>query len=380
MKAPTHPSNPWKDRFKNISKVSRGLHSTEQMFRTNSKDSIFGTDVNTNELAQQMLNDLGATPPLTVDGIIGPKSQAAIRTFQQVNNIPVTGNLDTTTLSKMGLSTSNAVASPSSTAKGLIDGLRASVIDIFPSFSAKFEGKGTNFMYTDSKGYVTSGIGNLIDPIELALPLPWRHGVNGPYASRSEIVNAWNSVKNAWPNVQSYASSTLSDLRLDDEGMKHIVANHLKSDQNHLRTTYPGYVNWPAEAQLALHSIAWAWGPAFHKVWAHPQGQDFVGALNQPKPDFVQAAQIMTDASRHEESINSGLIPRNAANRQLFANAALVQAKKGSYDTIYYPGPVVIAVGLGIATFLLIGMGLLEGWYYYKHGTLWIPMQKILGV
>lgn len=46
---------------------------------------------------QRDLNLLGATPPLVEDGIMGPKTIAAIKDFQTANDLPATGILDKNT-------------------------------------------------------------------------------------------------------------------------------------------------------------------------------------------------------------------------------------------------------------------------------------------
>jgi len=55
--------------------------------------------------AQQALTDRGydATP---IDGQFGPKTEEAVRRFQNANGIPPTGRLDSTTLSALNVSLS----------------------------------------------------------------------------------------------------------------------------------------------------------------------------------------------------------------------------------------------------------------------------------
>lgn len=48
-------------------------------------------DLMSNKGIQEALNFLGASPPLTADGIIGPKSKAAIKAFQTSAGITVDG-------------------------------------------------------------------------------------------------------------------------------------------------------------------------------------------------------------------------------------------------------------------------------------------------
>lgn len=61
-----------------------------------------GTDV---IALQQRLRDFGI--PLFVDGVYGFETQQAVRTYQRVQNIEVTGNADSATLERMGFNTPN---------------------------------------------------------------------------------------------------------------------------------------------------------------------------------------------------------------------------------------------------------------------------------
>lgn len=57
---------------------------------------------------QKRLNELGTTPPLVVDGNYGPKSRAAVMTFQQSKGLVVDGLVGPMTLAALGLSGSVA--------------------------------------------------------------------------------------------------------------------------------------------------------------------------------------------------------------------------------------------------------------------------------
>jgi hypothetical protein len=163
------------------------------------------------------------------------------------------------------------------------------------------------------------------------------------------------------------ACAKLTNLRLDKDGIGKLVNGKMKGNHSVLLSRYPQYTSWPADAQLALHSISWAWGPAFSSVWGE-NGKQFDAALNQTKPDFVKAGEIMHAASLHEESINGGIKPRDVANIKLFANAADAWAKKANFDTLWYPGIVTaIAVGIGgIVTLGVVGLASFFGYENYK--------------
>jgi len=311
-------------------------------FRGEAFGTTFGADYDTNpdvvKQAQSILNRLSYQPALTVDGLYGPMTGTAIKWFQAAKGLPPDGVLGDATLKLLGIKPPTGAGSSSnwiqSIAMPAIPGLAQSVVNAFSSFSTKYEGY-TPYMYTDSKGLVTMGIGNLIDPIGEALSLPWKHA-NGARATQQELIDAWNTVKNAYPGVQSTASQRLTDLRLDQEGIAELVHQKLAQNQQYLLSKYPAMGRWPADAQLALHSISWAWGPGFASVWG-PPGSNFVASVNQVKPDFLTAASVMNQASQHEESINPGIVPRDHANLLMFENAAKVLASKGNLMALNFP-------------------------------------------
>lgn len=217
--------------------------------------------------------------------------------------------------------------------------MHPSVAAIFRTFSTKFEGY-LPYMYLDIKGLVTTGMGNLIDPIGAALGLPWKRP-DGSLASQDEIRAAWNLVKSRIDLAPKYgtAFAGLTRLRLDKDGIEQLIARKLRENEAYLRRRFRGYDRWPADAQLGLHSMAWAMGPGFH----FPA---FDAAVNREPPDFLAAAT----ASHMNETGNAGLIPRNRANVVLFTNAARVLESGADPSALYWPGEVVAQVGRAVRT------------------------------
>src|SRR5215469_10503422 len=205
--------------------------------------------------------------------------------------------------------------------------MRQAVRDNFKSFNTKFEGY-LDFMYGDVKNLVTTGMGNLIDPIGQALSLPWVNADGSP-ASQQQITDAWNAVKARTDLNQKggRAYKSVTSIRLTDDGINQLFMSRADSNEKYLKKTYPGFDNWPADAQLALHSMAWAMGPAF-------KFPTFKADVNADPPDFAKAAID----SHMNAAGNPGLVPRNAANKKLFENAAAVLKYNADPDKLYYPG------------------------------------------
>lgn len=324
---------------------------------------------------QSKLNTLGFGP-LTVDGANGPKTQAAVKAFQSSKGLTVDGVVGPQTLSALGMGdTPGAVPTGGSTTLGksfvsvaapAISGIKQAVVDAFAGFSEGFEGY-TDFMYPDSKGLVTTGIGNLIDSVGAAQALPWVNA-DGSAASAADVAAAWQKVKAAYPGVQSFAAKPLTTIRLTKTGIAKLVNDKMRANHGVLVKRYPNYTSWPADAQLALHSLSWAWGPAFSTVWG-VNGQHFDSDVNALRPDFTSASSLMGLASQHEESINSGIIPRDAANRGLWSNADKVLSGNGDPEKLYYPlafsAKAISAFAVGglvVGTGIAIGISKYKGW------------------
>lgn len=64
---------------------------------------------------QQALKDRGHDPG-AIDGVMGPRTEAAVRDFQKTEGLPETGRLDATTLSKLSVGADTGVSASPPTA------------------------------------------------------------------------------------------------------------------------------------------------------------------------------------------------------------------------------------------------------------------------
>ena len=226
--------------------------------------------------------------------------------------------------------------------------MRPSARATWLSFITKDEGN-IPYMYLDTKGLVTVGIGNLIDPVSLALGLPFvfraknRHRMSpGRQATKSDIQTEWNYIKShpqrkifemrGHTKVEPYAS-----LELSTADRLALFRRTTLSYENTLRNYFKDYGDWPADAQLGLLAMAWGLGPYFPKTWprfkAACQKQDFDGA--------VKACRV-----------SSWRPSRNRKSVHLFGNAARVHNNPSSYDpkNLYYPSVLLDTVVVTAST------------------------------
>jgi GH24 family phage-related lysozyme (muramidase) len=195
--------------------------------------------------------------------------------------------------------------------------VRLVVRDRWLEFTEPLEG-GVPYFYADIRGLITIAYGDLVDPLSAALGLPMLR-LDGTYATRDEITAAWLTVKgdpSAATRGHLYARG-LTTLRLSPQGMSDLAQAKLEANDAVLRARLTGWEDYPACAQMALHSLAWACGPGFHfpKLASACAVGDWDAAsihiqMNEWSPE-----------GRH----NAGLVPRNRANRTLMLNAARVR-------------------------------------------------------
>lgn len=191
--------------------------------------------------------------------------------------------------------------------------MKPAVASVFPSFTERYEGH-VSWPYLDVKGLVTVARGNLIDPVSLALPLPWNIG--GYAATRSEVEQAWGAVKaqQQWAKIGGGSErwAELTAIRLTDEAIDALTSSKNAQNEQQIAARFPDWESLPADAQLATLSMAWACG-AYGVDFEFPK---FDAALLAG--DFVLCA-----AECHIDDVgNPGLVPRNLANKSLFLFAS----------------------------------------------------------
>src|SRR6478609_1125211 len=139
--------------------------------------------------------------------------------------------------------------------------MHESVLEAFVRFSTPLEGCVTS-LYPDIKGLLTVGIGCLADPVSLALPLPWVLP-DGSQASQAEISAQWHALKAQAPRLSKLHwkySAPVTTMRLTDEGVLEVARGRLLANEKILRGYFPNWDLFPADAQLACCSMAWAVG------------------------------------------------------------------------------------------------------------------------
>lgn len=179
-------------------------------------------------------------------------------------------------------------------------------------------------MYLDVKGLITTGVGNLIDPLPAALRLPWKRW-DGTPAARSDIEAEWRRLKSQpkLAKMHHKYAGMISSLRLTDADIDALVAAKLASNEVEIKRHFPDWDSFPADAQLAILSLAWACGPSFAPKWPGLsmliRARNWRAAGTQPVDSDGRIKRAPCDIKSEG---NPGVIPRNRLQRAHFVEAA----------------------------------------------------------
>lgn len=208
--------------------------------------------------------------------------------------------------------------------------MRKAVINEFFAFNVPFEGF-CDFLYLDVKGLVTTGVGNLVDPMSSAINLPWRKGVGGPLATVAEIQAEWTAVKRRQDLAPKGGMifRDITKLRLRKSDVETLVRRKLLENETLIRARFGqhGWNDWPANAQLVVHSMSWAAGAnvfaRFPKFCAHASRRDF---------------DAMATECRVSPDIGT-ITKRNDMSERLLRSAAWMVREGLDIEQIYYGNP-----------------------------------------
>lgn len=199
---------------------------------------------------------------------------------------------------------------------------------VFRGYTERLEGRTRN-PYADVKGLVTVAFGCLIDPLPNALALDWRIGDRA--ATPAEVEADWRAVKAIGKSNRTAASQApLTRIRLSDAAVERLLWSRLDANVAWLvKHSMPQLETFPADAQLAICSAAWALGCDFKHT--DPPRPELVDACNAR--DW-KAAKSYAQLNEHG---NAGVIDRNRAQVLCFDNAAAVDSQRLQRDLLWWP-------------------------------------------
>jgi GH24 family phage-related lysozyme (muramidase) len=149
----------------------------------------------------------------------------------------------------------------------------------------RWEGK-VAYMYLDSRGFVTVGVGNLVSSVDQAKKLPFVNPETGKTATPKEIETAFTAVSKMAKNRLAAHYKQNPSIELKDETIKQMAIKRLKEEfVPGLRKIFNGFDGYPDSAKQALVDMAYNLGIAglkkFKKLVAAAEKMDWQEAANE---------------------------------------------------------------------------------------------------
>jgi GH24 family phage-related lysozyme (muramidase) len=147
---------------------------------------------------------------------------------------------------------------------------------------ARFEGS-KSYMYQDSRGFITTGVGHLLKTAADAEKLPWINSATGKLATKAEIDAAFAHVEDMPTGRKADAYKLEGGLVLPDGKAEELARKRLDNEfLPGLRKLYPEFDSFPPSAQRALIDMAYNCGlgglAKFHHLADAVAKQDWAAA------------------------------------------------------------------------------------------------------
>lgn len=145
----------------------------------------------------------------------------------------------------------------------------------------EFEGD-VAWMYLDSVGNVTCGVGILLPTAERACQLPFHLASDPQVANTEEITAEWRRVKAMAPNRLPGFYRITTSLELEQPDIDALCVGHIRQNETELRGLFAGYDGFPEGVKKALLDMCFNLG---------------IGNLTREYPNF-RAAVMAQDWPR----------------------------------------------------------------------------------
>lgn len=164
------------------------------------------------------------------------------------------------------------------------------------------------WLYLDTVGKVTVGVGNMLPEVSAALNLPFRSQSSGDLAGAPAVMADFARVQAMRPGMTAKAYWEYEALVLSDEDITTLLMRRLTEFDRALRTDFAGYDGYPDAAKMGLLDMIYNLGEG-KLVHTYP---NFDAAVRSR--DWVRAA-----ADCHRNGPNA---TRNEWTKQQFLEAA----------------------------------------------------------
>jgi hypothetical protein len=273
---------------------------------------------------QTRLNQLGANPPLVVDGKTGPKTKAAIVAFQQANGLSPDGVVGPLTLAKLGLSEGPAASStvPPSSTSGKV------AVPAFPGFARL--SRSDQQAFVKAAQFIAPGEPNaptwLAAIIDFESNRTWNPSVRNPTSGATGLIQflpkAWGAVSANWPTTDQLAQMTFAQQL--EYVKKYFV--EISRTQGKIRSLADMYLSVfsPKGVGQSPNTVLYSAGQA---------GYDQNIGLDHGGKGFITVGDVASTPAARLSSVAS-------------------------------LAPILVPMGIGFGVFAVIGVGIL--WFFRK--------------
>ena len=130
-------------------------------------------------------------------------------------------------------------------------------------FISEHEGK-IPWIYLDTRGNVTVGVGLMLPNINAALAQPFKiKGMGGDLpATHEQVENDWNRIQSMPIGLAAHAYECMSSVFLEDLDIQANLSNYVKTEEAAIRAGLAGYDSFPDDAKIALLDMGYNLGSA----------------------------------------------------------------------------------------------------------------------
>lgn len=239
----------------------------------------------------QLMNLIPPTKVLVVDGKLGLKPEnsntvKAIMLFQKkvVGMVSPDGKIDVNgrthkKINEKLLAVKPAIATP------VTESLKVKLRSKLEQYEGRVE-----HMYLDTRGYVTVGVGHMMDTAEDAKKVAFVNAASGSPATKKEIEDEYALIKSK-PFGSAYPArrfKSFTKLKLTDSTINEVTNKHISSFESELKQIYGAteFNTHPENVKLALFDMIFNLGmpklknnyPKFNK---YIKAKDYKNAANE---------------------------------------------------------------------------------------------------
>lgn len=170
------------------------------------------------------------------------------------------------------------------------------------------EGEGSiPWMYLDTVGKVTVGVGNMLPNAAAAQALPFEEA-DGRAANAGVIADAFQDVSAQPKGRPAGAYESVTSIRLSEQGIDDLLDQRIDEFESGLRQLFPGFDSYPDPARMGILDMAFNLG---------------LNGLQTKFPTFTRCARNKDWNCCANQCRRTGIQEsRNVETRQLFLAAA----------------------------------------------------------